>query len=127
MRKISSIFFILFYSLIATGFSVNLHYCLGELADIEVYGNSNICCCGEEADMSGCCDNETVVLETAEDQIPTANNIEITQFTTIVEVLFDLSDPLFIQNKQAITRAGGLSPPGSRPIWLVNCKLILYG
>ena len=126
MRKLSSIFFIVFYSLIATGFSVNLHYCLDELAGIGVFGEENKCCCGENEDISRCCDNETIALDAVEELIPTVNNVEVALEATVAEVLTSI-DPVLTLVKDQMIRASDSSPPDKQPLWLLNCKLILYG
>lgn len=63
MKRFAVIILTLVYLIAATGTTVNLHYCMGELADFSLWGPKNKTCgkCGMEKAASqdnGCCKDE---------------------------------------------------------------------
>lgn len=59
MKKLLTICFAVLYTLITSGFTVNMHYCMGELASVNLHDTHNDSCpkCG--MDVKGdCCKDE---------------------------------------------------------------------
>lgn len=59
MKKFLTICIALLYTLITSGFSVNVHYCMGELASVELHGSQDERCgkCGMKS-KGDCCKDE---------------------------------------------------------------------
>lgn len=63
MKKTIIIFLSVFYLILASGFTLNLHYCGGKLKDVSLFSNNEDGCCGSKKKSKGCCKNETTVVK----------------------------------------------------------------
>jgi len=61
MRKTGVIFLSVLYFLVATGITMNLHYCGGKLKDISFFQTKEDGCCGNKKKSKGCCKEKTLV------------------------------------------------------------------
>ncbi|MFM7711088.1 MAG: HYC_CC_PP family protein [Ferruginibacter sp.] len=61
MKKVLLSVFTLFYLLVSTGFTVDLHYCMGHFVGVDFHNNENEACdrCGMTEKNNGCCHDET--------------------------------------------------------------------
>jgi hypothetical protein len=61
MRKILLAIWASLYLMLAVGFSVDWHYCMGELSEIRFHDDASDICgrCGMQEKKGGCCENET--------------------------------------------------------------------
>ena len=55
------------YLIVACGITINMHYCGGKLQSTSLLKISEEGCCGEEAEDSGCCDNEVAIYKLKDD------------------------------------------------------------
>jgi hypothetical protein len=56
VKKITAILLALLYTAITSGFTVNLHYCMGKLASVKLASPSEECGkCGKTTTTDGCC------------------------------------------------------------------------
>ena len=60
MKKIIVTILAFLYLGVSSGIAVEIHYCMGEKAGVEFYGNDNDKCgkCGMKEKKSGCCNDE---------------------------------------------------------------------
>lgn len=69
MRKLILIFLALVYTVISIGITVNMHYCMGNLAEVNWFSSPQSCC---ESNPSGfkshCCTNQQLTAKLAIDQ-----------------------------------------------------------
>ncbi|XOV95233.1 MAG: hypothetical protein ACFHWX_11085 [Bacteroidota bacterium] len=127
MKKLTFILFVAFYSLTATGFSMNLHYCLEELSEVEFFGHQNSCCCGEEESMAGCCEDETFQLSSSDQQLQSTTSFNF-EATFIIDVSSnEVLDEIDVASISNHLTSEDPPPPQNRPIWLVNCNFTYYG
>ena len=64
MKKIVIIFLSLFYLVIVSGVTFNLHYCGGKFKHIAFFNNNDTDgCCGSKKKSKGCCKDKTTVIK----------------------------------------------------------------
>lgn len=98
----------------ATGTSVNLHYCMGKLAELSLWQNESKTCgkCGmEEADNkdNGCCKDEHKQLKVDDDHKLAASiyswNILSAALPTMVFFHFNFTEALFTSEEFPVSNA----------------------
>lgn len=70
MKKSLSIFILaVFYLLVASGLSINFHYCGGKLKDISFFDtvDKEKGCCGNKKRSKGCCQNKSTIIQIKDD------------------------------------------------------------
>lgn len=68
MKASIIILFSVFYLLVSTGASLNIHYCGGKLRNISFTSFSEKECCGGKMKSKGCCHNEKIVIKLKDKQ-----------------------------------------------------------
>ncbi|MBB1284084.1 hypothetical protein HRH25_06850 [Flavisolibacter sp. BT320] len=68
MKKLLIIMLVLVYGLSASGATIHLHYCCGELENVSLTTEHNPDCPQEEGDWKGCCDSKKLDLKIESDQ-----------------------------------------------------------
>lgn len=67
MQRFSAIAMMTYYLLATVGVAVNVHYCHGELASVNVYLSNNACECGKMMGDMTCCDDEAYFFQLEDD------------------------------------------------------------
>jgi hypothetical protein len=98
MKKIVVIFLSVFYLIIVSGVTFNLHYCGGKFKHVALFNNGDTDgCCGSKKKSKGCCKDKTTVIKVADSHQSTklaqVSNPTI-HFIAILssQLLFNLSD-----------------------------------
>jgi len=68
MKKLLIILMVLVYGLSASGATVHLHYCCGELENVSLTTEHNPGCPEKDGDWKGCCDSKKLDLKIKADQ-----------------------------------------------------------
>ena len=79
MKKIIIAIIALCYLVTTSGFTINKHYCMGQLASAQLVANTNSKCskCGMHTTKSkGCCNDETTLYKLTEKHSSTEHNFE---------------------------------------------------
>lgn len=80
MKRVFTIFLLIFYLIPAIGVSVTIHYCEGKAVSTSIsigLSGNHKCPCGRKEMKKGCCHNETVVYQLDDAQQKAAStNIE---------------------------------------------------
>ena len=102
------------YLIVACGFAVNIHYCMGRISNIDyAYSNNKTCSrCGME-NKRGCCHSEFKIIKLSDDQQTAKATIDIEQQPAIIN-FFTAN---FLQPVQGLQTIGSLqyhSPPDKR-------------
>lgn len=123
MKKYIIILFSLFYFAIASGITMNFHYCGGKLKKISLFSNDEDGCCGNKMKSKNCCKNKTTVIKVEENHqasklaqvsnptvhllavlstqllfnIPTGNEVHITSNYHAHPVFYD--NPLYLKHR----------------------------
>ena len=133
MKKYIAILLSVFYLAVSIGITVNVHYCKGNVASIDVllpdlFPSAVSCCCNGEVIHGSCCHDEIVVIQLKLDtQIQQYNLISCIQPVFIKKHKTEVSNNSVLNKKFDDFDASDKSPPLNEPIWLVNCNLTFYG
>ena len=85
MKKFILITLTLLYAVVSSGITINFHYCMGRLADVE-WGSASVCAsCGEKKMTSHCCKDEAHYVKLAVDQ--DVNHVPVTNLLPAVTEL----------------------------------------
>ncbi len=100
------------YMAVSTGIALELHFCMGESAGIELYGSSSDACgkCGMTEDDTGCCHDEFQFYKISDSHKTVTNNLSFTapSFAVITEFnIYDWQMPEIT----AATAVNNHSPP----------------
>jgi hypothetical protein len=130
MKRPVILFFTFVYLVVASGLSVNLHYCGGKIKDVSLFytgTKDDSGCCGKMKKSKGCCNNKSAILKVNDDQ----------QYVSIVKYSPEqlLSDYLvhssvlsfLINQKFELIETVQHPPPllSSSPIYICNRVLII--
>ena len=98
MKKIIIIFLSVFYLIIVSGVTFNIHYCGGKLKHITYfnYGDSDGCC-GSKKKSKGCCKDKTTIIKVQENhqvtKVAQVSNPTIHLLAIVSsQLLFNISD-----------------------------------
>ena len=125
MKKILVAILLVAYTFAASGASVDLHYCMGRLIDLDFdYASKKDCSnCGMPVkDKKGCCNNKQIQVKVDKDQEATYNNISLAKgLVSIVPSYATIDD--VILNSKTITHPSIHAPPliQNKP-YLLNCN-----
>lgn len=123
MKKLFLIILSILYLIVACGFVVNIHYCMGRVSNIDyAYNNSKTCGrCGME-NKNGCCHSEFKIIKISDDQQTAKANIHIVQQPAVINY-FAVNILQVVQGLEKITSSQYYSPPDKRlsAIYLHDC------
>jgi len=139
MSRVLVLLFTSLYVLISSGMVVSLHYCKGELEEVQLGDAEMACCAMMEKEMSccklaeptpaeDCCDDELVMVQLSDVQQPAP------QFRILLPTL-DTAAPI-ATNEFALNLVAAKHffphwleppPPNPQPIWLLHHSMTLYG
>ena len=126
--KRSAFIFALFYLLSAVGYGVELHYCLGQVTDVNIAWLDTSCSCdaGEKKVAPPCCDKKEFFVQIEEDhqasktQSPTATGL----FLLVVQSkdMFDMHET--VTTSIRLPEQNG--PPLDVPLFERFCARLIY-
>lgn len=113
MKKIFTGILALVYMAVSSGIAVELHYCMGDRAGMELYGSASDTCgkCGMTEKDTGCCHDEFKFYKISDSHKTVSNEINFTatSFTTVNDyALFTWQMP----DNTVLTAVNNHSPPG---------------
>jgi hypothetical protein len=79
MLKFVGILVAMMYMTVTSGVVINIHYCMGEVATVELGHNSQDSCSQCGMDNSGCCHDDVQVVKLCADQLSAKVNHELPQ------------------------------------------------
>lgn len=112
MKKIYIGILAFLYLAVSSGIALELHYCMGEKAGMELYGSSSETCgkCGMTDKDSGCCHDEFKFYKISDSHKIVSNDIDLTASSIAVITDYNIYDwqmPINI----AIPAVNNNSPP----------------
>lgn len=66
MKRAGILFFSIFYFVVASGFSLSLHYCAGKLKSVSLFQNMDGGCCGSTKKSMDCCKDRSLVYKVSD-------------------------------------------------------------
>ena len=124
MKKIYIGILALVYMAVSSGIALELHYCMGDKAGIELYGSSGNKCgkCGMTEKKTGCCHDEFKFYKLSDSHKTVSNDIDLS--ATAIAIVNDF----YLYNWQmpdntSITALNNNSPPGNTEpsACIMNC------
>ena len=127
MKRIAALILIMLYFVTSTGATLHYHYCMGEIANSSIWGNTEKKCgkCGmdkKESKDNGCCKDESQWIKIKDDQKANTAQVEISklQLEAISFVIFN-SDLLASQGHRPHAESKALLRSCKLPTYLLNC------
>ena len=112
MKKIYIGILAILYLAVSSGIAVQLHYCMGDRAGIELYGSSSETCskCGMTEKDTGCCHDEFKFYKISDSHKTVSNDIDLTASSFAVVNDYTLYN-WQMQVNTALTAVNNHSPP----------------
>jgi hypothetical protein len=112
MKKIYTGILAIIYMAVSSGIAVELHYCMGDKAGMELFGSVSDTCgkCGMTEKDTGCCHDEYKFYKISDSHKTVSNNIELTApFLAVVNTNYTYNRQVYLN--AAITSGNNHSPP----------------
>ena len=111
MKKIIVSILAFLYLGVSSGIAMEIHYCMGKKAGVELYGTSNEKCgkCGMKG-KPGCCNNEHKFYKLSDSHKSVSNNLNFEMPVDVVTNNFILFD-LLLTESPAKEKINNHSPP----------------
>lgn len=128
MKKAVATILSVFYLLVTVGLAVDVHYCTGEIASVQLFSETNSCC-DEDGDCSAnCCHYASQVIQFEEQQTLLSNfRLTIEQPVAQLAISELAHSPDFFTDQDSPIIENAFSPPPNEPVWLLHCSLVYYG
>ena len=124
MKKIYIGILAILYLAVSSGIAMQLHYCMGEKAGIELYGSSGESCgkCGMTEKNTGCCHDEFKFYKISDSHKTVSNDIDLTTASLAVVTGYNMYNWQMPDNT-ALTAVINYSPPDhtAPPACIMNC------
>ncbi len=124
MKKIYIGILAFVYMAVSSGVALELHYCMGDKAGIDLYGSSSDTCgkCGMSEKDNGCCHDEFKFYKISDSHKTVTNNIDLA--ASFIAIINDY--PFYnwlMPDNTAVTAVNNHSPPGyTKPdVCIMNC------
>lgn len=124
MKKIYIGILAVLYMAVSSGIALELHYCMGDRAGIDLYGSSSDKCgkCGMTEKETGCCHDEFKFYKISDSHKTVTNDIDLTTVSiAIVQeyFLFNWQEP----DNTALVAVNNHSPPDDTEpsVCIMNC------
>ncbi|MCG8410709.1 MAG: hypothetical protein MI739_05425 [Bacteroidales bacterium] len=126
MKRVLGVILSVIYFLLSTSAAISMHYCRGELKNIDFYSQINVCCCDQDT-PNACCENDTFVLKLETDQNCVSEN-RILPKQVVLSIIQGNNIEIITEAEHSNTYYPiVVLPPKLEPIWLLNCSLTFYG
>jgi hypothetical protein len=124
MKKIYIGILAIVYLAVSSGIAVELHYCMGDRAGIELYGSSSEKCgkCGMTEKETGCCHDEFKFYKLTDSYKTATNEINFAASSVAVITNYNIYN-WQMPDQSAISAVNNHSPPGyTKPdVCIMNC------
>ena len=112
MKKIYIGILAFVYMAVSSGIALELHYCMGDKAGIELYGSASDTCskCGMTEKDTGCCHDEFKFYKISDSHNTASNDINLTASSFAVVIDYNIYNWQMPDNT-ALTAVNNHSPP----------------
>jgi hypothetical protein len=128
MKRFLSISLAMMYLLLTAGFTINIHYCLGEIQSVTPFVKADSCCCGTDEMPVDCCGDEQMIFQFSPDDQLIKSDYSIFKAPLLEPI--EIASVRCIENEdhqKVILKFCKSPPPDKIPIWLKNSNFIFYG
>lgn len=128
MKKFVLLIVTLLYAVVSSGITLNYHYCMGQLADVEMSDVTACASCGQKKQTSPCCSDTTQFIKLSVDQ-----NVSQTSASVLSPAVIDLLPALsaefnFQETAEATSVFVGYSDPpecSDEPLFIHHCTFLI--
>jgi hypothetical protein len=128
LRK-SAFIFALFYLLSVVGYGLEIHYCLGQIADVNIVWLDTSCACDDAhiLETSNCCDEKEFFVQVKDEHQSSSVDFKLDfdqPLIAIVDWMENLSED--IEDVEWVN-SNNNGPPEPEDLYKQNCAFIYYG
>jgi len=124
MKKIVALFITVLYLAVSSGLAVEIHHCMGKVADISLSSSKSDNCssCGMPKDSGSCCKDELKFVKLQDSYKLLTLNYELAVPETPLQYNTFVSNDLF-SSGASFSTAAGHSPPRypATSLCIINC------
>lgn len=124
MKKVSVFILAFLYLFVSSGIAINTHYCMGQLASVDLFDHSSEKCsnCGMPSNNEGCCKDEFKMVK-LQDSHKLADNIAPIYATSALLPVQPNYLVKILNNPIVIEESIAESPPGLHhpSLCILNC------
>jgi hypothetical protein len=124
MKKIYTGILAIVYMAVSSGIALELHYCMGDMAGMDLYGSAGDTCgkCGMTEKDSGCCHDEFKFYKINDSHKTVSNDMDLTATSFAVITDYNIYNWQMPANT-ALTAVNNHSPPDytKPPASIMNC------
>jgi len=116
MKKILTILIALLYTAITSGFTVNVHYCMGKLAAVKFIQSNSAACpkCGKKDGSNKCCRDEAKFFKMKELHQNVQLNVDLVNQLPVA--ILDTSFPSLLMPEIEIAERNPMARPNAPPL-----------
>lgn len=123
MKKAVALFITVLYLAVSSGVVLQIHHCMGEVADFGVLASKEEVCgsCGMGKDSNSCCKDELKIVKLQDSHKLLNGNYQLESPQSLIANQY--SPVAYRTLRQVLTVTGSHAPPGllSPPLYIVNC------
>ena len=124
MKKIVLSILTLTYLMVASGFAMEIHYCMGKRSGVDLYGSASEKCgmCGMKEKKTGCCHDEHKFYKLTDSHKNVTNNISFETGEVALAIPVPVFDWSFSIDNTIISNRNFSPPPDTGPsACILNC------
>lgn len=124
MKKIYIGILALVYMAVSSGIALELHYCMGKMAGMELYGSSGETCgkCGMTEKDTGCCHDDFQFYKLSDSHKTVSNNIDFTASSKLLVSHYRVPDWQLPVSAALVTEVNHPPPDITAPsASILNC------
>lgn len=124
MKKICISILALIYMAVSSGIAMDLHYCMGKKAGVDLYGSASDTCgrCGMTEKDTGCCHDEFKFYKISDSHKVVSNDINLSAFETPIITTYFLFNWQMPDNVAPIAVNNHSPPDDTGPsACIMNC------
>ena len=128
MKRFIATILSIFYLVLSSSAAISVHYCEGEIENININSYTETCCCGEVEISNSCCNVDELILElNIDQQIVTLNEIVLESIILVNNFIIGFNFLSESDIKEKPIENYKIPPPKQEAIWITNCSLTYYG
>ena len=119
----------MFYLLSVVGYGLEIHYCLGQIADVNIAWLDTSCACDDAhiPAASKCCDEKEFFVQVKDEHQSSSVDFKLDFDQPLVaEFTWDESDLSLLDEREWVSLNNN-SPPEPEDLYKQNCAFIYYG
>ncbi|MDC1221523.1 hypothetical protein N8Z47_02520 [Salibacteraceae bacterium] len=128
MRK-SAFIFAMFYLLSVVGYGLEIHYCLGQIADVNIAWLDTSCACDDAhiPETSNCCDEKEFFVQVKDEHQSSSVDFKLDFDQPLIAIVDWMENPRQDIEDVEWVNPNNNGPPEPEDLYKQNCAFIYYG